>query len=131
MSAAHSRVALTATGLAHTYQGRLQQIAWTDVVGVMRDDDGDLVVFAAGGQVIPVGPTLYKNGRRLVDAVLTHVAGDLVYEASAESDIDDHHEARGRQEIRRIRQPAGELSGEVSPRHGRARSRSARRRRRG
>ena len=31
-----SRVALTATGLAHTYQGRLQQIAWPEVVGVMR-----------------------------------------------------------------------------------------------
>jgi len=60
----------------------------------MRDDDGDLVVFAQDGQAIPVGPTLYKNGQRLVDAVLTHVAGDLVYEAPAESDIDDHKEAR-------------------------------------
>ncbi|HEY5981232.1 MAG TPA: insulinase family protein [Microlunatus sp.] len=88
-----SRVALTATGLAHTYQGRLQQIAWPDVVGVMRDDDGDLIVFAQDGQVIPVGPTLYKNGQRLVDAVLTHVAGHLVYEAPADSDTDDHKEA--------------------------------------
>ena len=88
-----SRVALTTTGLAHTYQGHLQQIAWPEVVGVMRDDDGDLVVFAQDGQAIPVGPTLYKNGQRLVDAVLTHVAGDLVYEAPAESDINDHKEA--------------------------------------
>lgn len=88
-----SRVALTTTGLAHTFQGRLQQIAWTEVVGVMRDDDGDLVVFAQDGQAIPVGPTLYKNGHRLVDAVLTHVAGHLVYEASADSDTDGHKEA--------------------------------------
>ena len=91
-----SRVALTATGLAHTYEGRLQQIAWPEVVGVMRDDDGDLVVFARDGQAIPVGPTLYKNGRRLVDAVLTHVAGHLVYEAPTDSDIDDHNEAHGK-----------------------------------
>lgn len=89
-----SRVALTPTGLAHTYQGRLQQIAWPEVVGVMRDDDGDLVVFAQDGQIIPIGPTLYKNGQRLVDAVLIHVAGHLVYEAPADFDIDDHEEAR-------------------------------------
>lgn len=83
-----SRVALTATGLAHAYRGRLQQIGWEEVVGVMRDEDGDLVVFGRHGQAIPIGPTMYKRGQRLVDVTLSHVVGDLVYDAPSDTDAD-------------------------------------------
>ena len=83
-----SRVALTSTGLAHAYDGRLQQLTWAEVAGVMRDEDGDLVVFGRDGQAIPVGPTMYKKGQRLVDVTLSHVAGDLVYDAPSDTDAD-------------------------------------------
>ena len=82
-----SRVALTSEGLAHAFDGRVQQVAWTEVAGVLRDEDGDLVVYGLDGQAVTVGPTLYKRGQRLVDAVLTNVPGDLVYDAPPDPDL--------------------------------------------
>ena len=81
-----SRVALTSDGLAHAFDGRVQRVTWAEVAGVLRDEDGDLVVYGLDGQTVAVGPTLYKHGRRLVDAVLANVAGDLVYDAPPDPD---------------------------------------------
>lgn len=81
-----SRVALTSDGLTHAFDGRVQQVTWAEVAGVMRDDDGDLVVYGLDGQAVAVGPTLYKHGQRLVDAVLANVPGDLIYNAPADPD---------------------------------------------
>lgn len=88
-----SRVVLTSTGLAHSYDGRLQQVGWEDVVGVMRDEDDDLVVFGRDGQAITVGTTLYRKGRRLVDATLANVSGSLVYAAPPDPILSDGEEA--------------------------------------
>lgn len=79
-----SRVALTSTGLAHQYADTVVVISWDDVAGVMRDEDGDLVVFGLNGGAITVGPYAYRKGQRLADAVLANVPDHLVYDAPPE-----------------------------------------------
>lgn len=81
-----SRLVLTPTGLAHQYEDAVVEISWHDVAGVMRDEDGDLVVFGDAGGAIPVGPGVYRKGQRLVDAVLANVPEHLVYDAPPELD---------------------------------------------
>lgn len=75
-----SRVALTSTGLAHQAGHQVQQIPWSNVAGVLRERDGDFVVFGLDGSAITVGPNLYRNGRRLIEAVQTHVQAGLIYD---------------------------------------------------
>ena len=81
-----SRLVLTPTGLAHQYEDAVVEIGWHDVAGVMRDEDGDLVVFGNAGGALPVGPGVYRKGQRLVDAVLANVPEHLVYDAPPELD---------------------------------------------
>lgn len=83
-----SRVALTSTGLAHQVDDQVQQIAWGQVAGVLRERDGDFVVFGLDGSVITVGPNLYRNGRRLIEAVQTHVPAELIYDDPDPDDQD-------------------------------------------
>lgn len=80
-------IVLTAGGLTLDVDGSSQEIAWPDVVGVARVDDGDLVVFSRQGAAIPLGPGFYRRGKELVAAVTAHVGADLIYPA-AELDPD-------------------------------------------
>lgn len=81
------RVVLTEEGLAQGFGGKVQQLRWADVVGAVKVEDGDILVFGKSGQAIPVGPSLFKNGQRLIDAVLSNVPGDLIYEAPPDVDV--------------------------------------------
>ncbi len=65
----------------------VQQLHWGDVAGAMKVEDGDIMVFGVNGQAIPVGPTLFRNGQRLVDAVLSNVPGDVIYDAPPDVDV--------------------------------------------
>jgi hypothetical protein len=90
-----SRVVLTATGLAQQLGGQVWTLEWSDVAGVLRDPDGDLVVLAEGGAAITIGPDLYRGGKKLVDAVHRHVPAELVWDDPiAEPPSDERKYAR-------------------------------------
>ena len=96
-----SRVVLTSTGLAHQMDSRVQQIAWSGVAGVLRHRDGDVVVFGLDGSAIPVGPNLYRDGSRLIEAVQTQVYPELIYD---DPDPDDEEsEIQSEVAARRLR----------------------------
>jgi hypothetical protein len=87
-----SRVVLTNTGLAHQMDSRVQRIAWSGVAGVLRQREGDVVVFGLDGSAIPVGPNLYRNGIQLIEALQTQVHPELIYD---DPDPDDGESAFG------------------------------------
>ncbi len=75
-----ARVALTETGLAQRLGDQTWTLDWTEVAGVLRDDDGDLTVLASSGVAIAVGPKLYRRGKKLVQAVRRNVGPDLIWD---------------------------------------------------
>lgn len=80
-----AKIVLTDTGLVHQLGDEVWRLDWPEVAGVMRESEGDLVVFGLDGTVIPLGPGLYRRGQRLVEAVLAHVPAALVYDEAPAS----------------------------------------------
>lgn len=77
-------VVLTGQGLALAAVDGVSEIRWNDVVGVMRFREGsDMVVFGRDGSAFLIGKDAYRGGDVLVDELLAHVAGHLVFTQSA------------------------------------------------
>jgi hypothetical protein len=83
-----ARVIVSDDGLSLVVDGEVQQLAFADIVGAARGDDGDLVVFGRDGSAIPVGPELYCRADRLVETITSRVPSHLIYRSPDLTNLD-------------------------------------------
>ncbi|WP_375431592.1 hypothetical protein [uncultured Friedmanniella sp.] len=91
-AARQAELRLTAEGLHCRLEGETKVIDWTNVVGVLVEDDHEAAVFAADGTHIQIGGAVWRDGDTLIREARAHVPPHLFYRASTLLHIhDDDH----------------------------------------
>lgn len=83
-TARKAELCLTDDGLHVMLEGEVQSVRWTDVVGVLEEDEHghELAVFGAQGSTVMIGTKVWRGAEGVTTALRAAVPADLFYRRS-------------------------------------------------